>query len=143
VFSLLFARRYHDLETTTTTAITIPGSGGSGGSSGGSGSDSTTLNVSSSLIYFGYRFYDPDTARWLNRDPIEESGGLNLYEYVGNDPMSRRDPLGLSEYGGGYGLLLTVSCCGGKIYDYSTHCCCRASEKPSIIERKPILSPGG
>lgn len=33
--------------------------------------------------------------RWLSRDPIAEIGGLNLYEYVGNDPLNRFDSLGL------------------------------------------------
>ena len=33
--------------------------------------------------------------KWLSRDPIGEIGGLNLYTYVGNDPFSRTDPLGL------------------------------------------------
>ena len=32
---------------------------------------------------------------WLNRDPIEEQGGLNLYGYVQNNPVNRIDPLGL------------------------------------------------
>jgi RHS repeat-associated protein len=45
--------------------------------------------------YFGRRFYDPNTQRWLNRDPIQELGGLNLYAYVGNNPISGVDPLGL------------------------------------------------
>jgi len=34
-------------------------------------------------------------AHWLSRDPIGELGGINLYGYVGNMPMSRIDPLGL------------------------------------------------
>jgi RHS repeat-associated protein len=34
-----------------------------------------------------YRAYDPDLGRWLNRDPFGENGGLNLYGYVGNDPI--------------------------------------------------------
>jgi uncharacterized protein RhaS with RHS repeats len=42
-----------------------------------------------------YRGYNPFTARWLNRDPIEENGGLNLYEYVGGDPIGYIDPDGL------------------------------------------------
>ena len=32
---------------------------------------------------------------FLNRDPIEEAGGLNLYGFVGNDPVNRWDYLGL------------------------------------------------
>jgi RHS repeat-associated protein len=47
------------------------------------------------LYYYGYRYYIPNFNRWLNRDPIEEEGGLNLYGYVGNDPVNEIDPLGL------------------------------------------------
>ena len=32
---------------------------------------------------------------FLNRDPIEEQGGLNLYGFVGNDPINTWDYLGL------------------------------------------------
>ena len=42
-----------------------------------------------------YRAYEADTGRWLNRDPIEEEGGLKLYGYVGNSPIDEDDPLGL------------------------------------------------
>ena len=37
--------------------------------------------------------------RFLNRDPIEEMGGLNLYAFVGNDPVNAWDYLGLCEAG--------------------------------------------
>ena len=33
-------------------------------------------------------FYNPSTGRWLNRDPIEEAGGLNLYVSCLNTPTS-------------------------------------------------------
>lgn len=37
----------------------------------------------------------PTIARWLNCDPIEEEGGLNLYAFAGNSPAGSVDPLGL------------------------------------------------
>ncbi|MCW5556150.1 MAG: RHS repeat-associated core domain-containing protein [Verrucomicrobiae bacterium] len=46
------------------------------------------------LLYYGYRYYDPSTGRWLNRDPIEENGGINLYGFVHNDPVDKIDPFG-------------------------------------------------
>ncbi|MBF0246219.1 MAG: RHS repeat-associated core domain-containing protein, partial [Planctomycetes bacterium] len=46
------------------------------------------------LIYYGYRYYSAEMGRWLNRDPIEGEGGLNLYGFVGNDPIGQIDVLG-------------------------------------------------
>ena len=46
------------------------------------------------LYYYGYRFYSPDLRCWLTRDPLGEDGGLNLYEFVHNNPMAMFDPLG-------------------------------------------------
>ncbi|HEU5072054.1 MAG TPA: RHS repeat-associated core domain-containing protein [Verrucomicrobiae bacterium] len=48
----------------------------------------------SDLLYYGYRYYNPSTGRWPNRDPIEEQGGMNLNEFVGNCPITRIDQLG-------------------------------------------------
>ena len=47
------------------------------------------------LVLQGHRLYDPATGRWLTRDPIGYAGGINLYGYVGGDPVNRRDPSGL------------------------------------------------
>jgi hypothetical protein len=44
-----------------------------------------------------FRAYDPVMGRWLSRDPIGEEGGVNLYGYVGNDPIRHPDTLGLAE----------------------------------------------
>ena len=40
--------------------------------------------------------YDVALAVRISRDPIAEDGGLNLYGYVGNDPLNLTDPLGLA-----------------------------------------------
>ncbi len=53
-------------------------------------------DTESGLSYYGYRYYNPNTGRWLSRDPIEEEGGLNLYGMVGNDTINLVDPLGLA-----------------------------------------------
>jgi RHS repeat-associated protein len=49
----------------------------------------------SGLYLTHYRAYDPVTARWLSRDPIEERGGMNLYSYGGENPLNSGDPTGL------------------------------------------------
>ncbi len=46
------------------------------------------------LYYYGYRFYSTSLMRWLNRDPIEEDGGLNLYGFCGNGAVYSYDLLG-------------------------------------------------
>ena len=50
------------------------------------------------LYYYGYRFYHPALMRWLNRDPLEEEGGVNLYEFCGNATPYRFDKLGKNIY---------------------------------------------
>jgi RHS repeat-associated protein len=50
----------------------------------------------SGLNYYLYRYYHPDTQRWLNRDPIAEDGSLNLYGFVANSPVNSIDAFGLT-----------------------------------------------
>jgi hypothetical protein len=46
-------------------------------------------------------FYAPNAQRWVNRDPILEAGGLNLFSYVANRMPNRLDPFGLAIAGDG------------------------------------------
>jgi RHS repeat-associated protein len=69
-------------------------------------------HATSGLNLTMFRAYDPNTAKWLSRDPAGEIerrdghggtiGGLNLYGYVDNNPVDWVDFLGLG-HGSGLG----------------------------------------
>jgi RHS repeat-associated protein len=59
---------------------------------------SKEYHPNSGLSYYLYRYDDFNLQRWLNRDPICELGGLNLYRYCANACLSKIDPLGLDTY---------------------------------------------
>ncbi|MDH4236669.1 MAG: RHS repeat-associated core domain-containing protein [Nitrospira sp.] len=46
------------------------------------------FDAESGLYYYRARYYDPTMGRFLSEDPIASTGGLNLYAYVGNDPLN-------------------------------------------------------
>ena len=71
-------------------------------------------SVASDFQYAGYYFhapsglnltasraYSPGLGRFINRDPMEEDGGVNLYGYVDGDPVNSSDPSGLQTLHGG------------------------------------------
>lgn len=48
----------------------------------------------SGLYYCGARYYAPWISRWISPDPLGIQDGLNLYEYVGSNPITHVDPTG-------------------------------------------------
>ena len=73
---------------------------------------SKEYHAASGLYYYLYRWYDPQTQRWLNRDPLTEQGhrllrgacktcytalrkDVNSYQFCENSPTVKYDPLGL------------------------------------------------
>jgi RHS repeat-associated protein len=52
------------------------------------------------MNYYGFRYYNAGTGRWLSKDPIGERGGLNLYSFVDNRCPNSIDPLGLETSSG-------------------------------------------
>jgi RHS repeat-associated protein len=49
------------------------------------------------LVNYGQRFYSPSLGRFINKDPIEEAGVLNLYGFCGNNGVNSFDYLGSRE----------------------------------------------
>jgi RHS repeat-associated protein len=82
------------------------------------GFSSKYLDSEVGLYYYGYGHYAPRLGRWLNRDPIAEQGGLNLYAFVGNEPVANSDVCGL--WSGTYNCSYTnYGCNSGWLYSYS------------------------
>jgi RHS repeat-associated protein len=52
------------------------------------------VHPSSGLVCYPFRFYWPAVQKWLSRDPLQEGGGINLYEAFRNAPVSSIDPDG-------------------------------------------------
>ncbi len=46
------------------------------------------------LYYMRARYYSPQLARFISRDPAGLAGGVNLYAYAGDDPIDFSDPTG-------------------------------------------------
>ena len=53
-------------------------------------------NDGTGLYYYSARYYSPTLARFISEDPSGARGGINLYEYAGDQPVTFEDSTGLS-----------------------------------------------
>jgi len=81
------------------------------------------IDWSTGLYNFRARWYDPETGRWLSKDPIGINGGLNQYVFCGDNGVNFVDPEGLLTVAiGGQGILQLIpsaSADGGYAVGYS------------------------
>ncbi len=56
--------------------------------------NTTTPTIRAPLVLCGLRYYDPNTGRFITRDPTGYEGGINPYTFCGNNPVNYADPLG-------------------------------------------------
>ncbi|MDR3150505.1 MAG: RHS repeat-associated core domain-containing protein, partial [Candidatus Peribacteria bacterium] len=49
------------------------------------------------LYYFNARYYSPELGRFISRDPIGIIDDVNLYVYVGNNPLKWVDQSGMAK----------------------------------------------
>lgn len=82
-------------------------------------------NELTGFIYFNYRNYDSVMGRWLERDPIYENGGYNVYSYLNNSSLGKIDILGLKD------------CKAPEVKDDAGRCCCK--DKMQNIYKHAVL----
>jgi RHS repeat-associated protein len=54
-------------------------------------------NDGTGLYYYRARYYSPRFQRFISEDPTGLAGGVNLYAYVGDNPINFYDPYGLDK----------------------------------------------
>jgi RHS repeat-associated protein len=101
------------------------------------------FHVASGLVYYLYRFYDPSLQRWPNRDPAQEAGGENLYEFVENRPAMAVDPDGLGSvplpdfppFNGPGGGIMINGCIGLCLFYQNQGCPGKLPQRPEDASR--------
>jgi RHS repeat-associated protein len=90
------------------------------------------FDTESSLVYYNFRYYSPELGRWLSRDPAQEKGGYNPYNFCDNDPCNAIDILGLAVV-----KICYKDCCGKEI-------CKETSDGQELVDLlNEIESTGG
>ncbi len=59
---------------------------------------SRELDAETELHHYRERQYSGPTGRFTSEDPLRFLGGINFYSYVGNNPVNKSDPFGLTTY---------------------------------------------
>ena len=86
------------------------------------------------LWYYKARLYSPTLGRFLQTDPVGYKDQINLYEYVGDDPLDGRDPSGLYSCDGSSSQCGVVAVAVGKITDAAAKLPAESSVSSDLTE---------
>lgn len=115
-------------------------------------------NDNSGLYNYRNRYYSPSWGRFISEDPIGLGGGdINLYRYVGNDPVGSVDPTGNCPAcvvvigGGAFALCWAMGGCGNPYpippprrssYPCFLGGACPSPPPPNVPKPTPQSGPG-
>ncbi len=94
------------------------------------------------LYHYGFRYYAPWLGRWLNPDPAGTVDGLNLFQMVGNNPITFIDHAGLAKIKPQANKNEEKKNNSGRSYDYFTQIRGKEKEFRKMINEGKIMRKG-
>jgi len=71
-------------------------------------------NDRNGLYHYRYRYYSPEMQRFISEDPTRFLGGINYFSYVDNNPVNKKDPMGLAPFCCNLNNCLNACAMGGR-----------------------------
>lgn len=96
------------------------------------------IDEGNNLYYMRARYYDANVGRFISEDPSGFKGGLNLYAYVGGNPLTLVDPSGLDYLVANKGVLTHYDNSGNVVGSYLYTSGRDGNTNPSIPNQGPI-----